>query len=96
MHNTALHEAARQANATMIQLLVNAGANLEMKNSQDKRPYDLIPAASAYRTQNLKRQLMPLSSRPALTRVKQVKAEHMAKSKRNTPMHLAASSNNVA
>ena len=67
--NTPLHIAAKHADLTAVQMLTEAGANLDAPNIDNKRPIDMLPLLRPQRLHAIRRQLLPLGSRPAMRSV---------------------------
>jgi ankyrin repeat protein len=94
--NTPLHIAAKNGDSTAIQMLLLAGGNLDLQNAQSKRPIDMLPPMRPAKYNALRTQLVPLAQRPAVRNVLQPDAQLLEKRTRNTPLHIAAATNNVS
>jgi ankyrin repeat protein len=96
LENTPLHKAAEMADPTSVQVLTNAGANLDYRNIDNKRPIDMLPALKPQRMQTMRNLLMPVTSRPAMRNIMQPDAKILDKRVRNTPLHIAAGTGDIS
>jgi transposase-like protein len=67
-----------------------------MTNVDNKRPIDMLPQLKPRRQRVLRQLLLPLASRPAQRMVTQADEKLLHKQARNSPLHIAAGTNDIS